>query len=532
MITVSLYKNNGSTFLSLDSKIHFSALTINFLYNNTYISENHYISGTAIFANSSALFQDCHVSLENNRGQQTGGIIATNDSVISFIKNTEASFISNFGEQGGAVSLSSMSALVIDGTGSNTTFTFSMNKAQKGGAIFVDDSTYLYGHKLQKSAIQVQGFPRLIFYNNTALMGGNNIYGGWVHWLFTKNYIRHNLNISNSLEISETDQGISSDPARTCICIANIPNCSITNFETNLYPGNTLNVPVVAVGQRNGTAVAPVMAEMIGDNSQISGKVGDLQTIQIVQKTCTTLSYTIMSRNEEETLLLTAFKGNELGLSYQNKDSIFGTQLLNEYPYKLGLLFKQLTIKLYLKDCPLGFPLDQVENICICPKLLAFLELNCDSINFRILRNKQQWIGITYNHTSNEREIPGIIAHQYCAYQYCNRNNESLSIDLEHLDEQCSFNRTGILCGACKANFSRVIGSSRCKKCSNLMLLAIIPSSLFLGLLLIAFLMLLNMTTAVGTINGIIFYANIIRAQEASFFIPNVSNSILSKFIA
>ena len=422
-----------------------------------------------------------------------------------------------------------MSAIVIY---SNITLMFSMNKAHKGGAIFVDDSTYLYGHKLQKSAIQVQDFSHLIFSNNTALMGGNNIYGGWVDWSFTRNYIRYNLNISNSLEISEIDQGISSDPVRMCICIANIPNCSITYFETNIYPGNTISIAVVAVGQRNGTAVAPVMAKMIQDNSQIPGKVGELQTIQVVQKTCTTLSYTILTPNKEETLLLTAFKGNEFGLSYQNKGSIFGTQLLAAHPYKLGLLFKQLTIKLTVNDCPLGFPLDQVEHICICPKSLASLGLNCDSVKFRILRSKQQWIGITHNHTFNDREIPGIIAHQHCAYDYCKRTKESLSIDLERLDEQCSFNRTGILCGGCQANFSRVIGSSKCKKCSNFMLLAIIPSSLVLGLLLIAFLMLLNMTVATGTLNGLIFYANIIRAQEANFFTPDISNSLLSRFIA
>ena len=139
---------------------------------------------------------------------------------------------------------------------------------------------------------------------------------------------------------------------------------------------------------------------------------------------------------------------------------------------------------------------------------------------------------MTYSHTFNEREIPGIIAHQYCPYDYCNTNNASLSIDLEHLDDQCSFNSTGILCGGCQANFSQVFGSSRCKSCSNLMLLAIVPSTLFLGLLLIAVLMLLNITVAVGTINGLIFYANIIRAQEASFFSTDVSNSLLSKFIA
>ena len=64
------------------------------------------------------------------------------------------------------------------------------------------------------------------------------------------------------------------------------------------------------------------------------------------------------------------------------------------------------------------------------------------------------------------------------------------------------------------------------------MLLAIIPSVLILGLLLVILLMMLNLTVSVGTINGLIFYANIIRAQHATFFTPDISNSFLSKFIA
>jgi hypothetical protein len=44
--------------------------------------------------------------------------------------------------------------------------------------------------------------------------------------------------------------------------------------------------------------------------------------------------------------------------------------------------------------------------------------------------------------------------------------------------------------------------------------------------------MLLNLTISVGTINGLTFYANIIRAQHTTFFTPDISNSFLSKFIA
>ena len=43
---------------------------------------------------------------------------------------------------------------------------------------------------------------------------------------------------------------------------------------------------------------------------------------------------------------------------------------------------------------------------------------------------------------------------------------------------------------------------------------------------------MLNLTVSVGTINGLIFYANIVRVNHATFFPPNTTNSFLSRFIA
>ena len=64
------------------------------------------------------------------------------------------------------------------------------------------------------------------------------------------------------------------------------------------------------------------------------------------------------------------------------------------------------------------------------------------------------------------------------------------------------------------------------------MLLAIIPIIITLGPLLVAILMILNLTVSAGTINGLIFYANVIRAQHTMFFVPEIANSFLNKFIA
>ena len=53
-----------------------------------------------------------------------------------------------------------------------------------------------------------------------------------------------------------------------------------------------------------------------------------------------------------------------------------------------------------------------------------------------------------------------------------------------------------------------------------------------LGVALVVGLIILNLTVSVGTINGLIFYANIVRANNAIFFPYETSNSFLSTFIA
>ena len=73
---------------------------------------------------------------------------------------------------------------------------------------------------------------------------------------------------------------------------------------------------------------------------------------------------------------------------------------------------------------------------------------------------------------------------------------------------------------------------SGCKICtSNAVLLAVIIIWLLSGVLLIIFLVLLDFIVSTGTINGLIFYANIIHAQHSVFFTSN-THSFLSKFIS
>ena len=87
--------------------------------------------------------------------------------------------------------------------------------------------------------------------------------------------------------------------------------------------------------------------------------------------------------------------------------------------------------------------------------------------------------------------------------------------------DRCANNRGGFLCGSCQPNYSLSLGSSKCIKCPDNwyeLLVGIIIAAFFAGIVLVVLLLVLNLTVAVGTLNSIIFYANIIYASESEHF--------------
>ena len=136
---------------------------------------------------------------------------------------------------------------------------------------------------------------------------------------------------------------------------------------------------------------------------------------------------------------------------------------------KVLVLFQQLSIHLKYKDCPLGFALHKIDRNYVCQTSISPLGLSCNLEAIKICRNRQQWVGVAHEHIdiTSSYEPPGVIVHQYCPFDYCRSDNDSLLIRLEDQNKLCAFNRSGILCGSCKKNFSRVLGSSKCKICST-----------------------------------------------------------------
>ena len=99
--------------------------------------------------------------------------------------------------------------------------------------------------------------------------------------------------------------------------------------------------------------------------------------------------------------------------------------------------------------------------------------------------------------------------HRDCPLGYC--QGESDTISLAHPDEQCANNRSGVICGACRDNYSIALGSSRCLDCtSSSAYIWLIPVFAVAGVALVALLLVCDMTISHGTLNGLIFYANVI----------------------
>ena len=84
--------------------------------------------------------------------------------------------------------------------------------------------------------------------------------------------------------------------------------------------------------------------------------------------------------------------------------------------------------------------------------------------------------------------------------------------------------------GECKSGLSLALGSSKCFQCTNLHQFLLLPFALA-GVALVLLLLICKLTVAAGTINGLIFYANIVTVNRAIFFPPNQTN-ILTVFIS
>ena len=372
-------------------------------------------------------------------------------------------------------------------------FTFIDNYASdKGGAVYFATGSTL-PTEIEECAIKYIAYLKFDFFfiNNSAETAGSSVY-----WITQDNCSVQLANpqvleldvvpiqsiVSNfHLQNTEFDpSAISSDPTRVCQCQPGhqIPDCS-SNFQLiSTYPGNNFTLHLAVVGTMDGTVPGIIYAKFPPSSPQAS--LGDLQGTQLNRfANCNDFTYTVQSSQRSVHLYLTAT------------------------PYS-----PILTVSVDLKACPTGFILN--NGACKCNHVLIREGVHCFINNQSILRPANTWIGFSTCLDNSSFET-GVVFGEYCPHGYCLPHDVYLSAD--DPDIQCADNRTGVLCGQCVKNYSLTLGRQKCSECSNLYLLLLFPLAAS-GLVLVAVLFVLNLTVTEGSINGLIFYANIISMSQ------------------
>ena len=271
---------------------------------------------------------------------------------------------------------------------------------------------------------------------------------------------------------------------RICLCYDNGSyNCS-TNILGPIYPGQVLQIGLCTPCDDNIFSLYAETHKSLQTN--FSCKIINRgEILNNINSHAKVINYTIASEANKMCKLF-----------------------LIMYSHKQLYAYEVFYVKLL--PCPFGFTLQ--NGVCYCDPILTKYIDKCYIDYSAIRRPANTWV--TAHTQANDTNY--MISD--CPMDYCLPH--SFNINLLYPDQQCQFERTGILCSQCQHSLSMVFGSSRCMKCTNTYILITIII-IVAGIVLVVLLYLLNLTVTKGTINGIILYANIISINESIFLINN-----------
>lgn len=463
-------------------------------------------------------------------------------------------FTRNSGYQGGALSL--ISAVI--SIKPNTTLIFADNRAiDVGGAIFVD-TNIPYNDETDPDTL-VSCFYRfpmwnndsksysISFSNNIANNGGNNIYGASLKCYCTvftggEETVRSiDKSVTSLFSIDDNDHlsSISSTPYRVCLTDSDdsvVSACTnltqIFNHEINVYPGQEFSLEAVLAGYEFGQGTGTVNAQLLDHSSaEIWPKRNRFQRIETPTKA--ELRYTLYSNDtRDNVLVLTAEKRNEIDNNLQEvevslQDDI--TEFHSSGIISSNLLSTPVYVKVRFKpECPPGFTLRQHPNVtngcdtckasqsvyrgCHClEKFETVMEclFDSDHEDGYLCLKKPVWVEL------NEGQM---LFSAECPFDYCDASFTNITVDPNlNNSSLCNNDREGKLCGNCVQGYSLMLGSNKCAICSN-KYIGLLAFFAVAGILLVILIIVSNVTVAQGTINGLIFYANIVWAYNEIFF--------------
>ena len=507
VLNTTIFKNNRASYGG-GLYVHNSEFNGNAIFINNSVTKG----GGGIYASRSSLFfMDNITVVTNNSAMDGGGLLLSGGSKLYQQPGIALHLTNNSANRtGGAIKVEESNPLTycittegnFDVSSSDCFFQIQIQQETKQLHSFDQFKTFINSLNVNHT---------MYFDNNRAVEAGADLYGGSVDnctsnsFDFARDY-RGSTDISGYLfdVIMESTPAISSDPLHICTCSRDgLTNCTGSYHPEPVYPGGILEVPVIALGQRNGTTPAVIQVINTFDNI----KLNSFEYNQKINSSCNILKYTIHSdphaigSTQEMTL-------HAQGPCFPGRTNI-------------------LTVTVNIRHCPPGFQLSMNELICFCAERLQQFTNTCLVDSATVLRkhNSKFWVGY---HSNNESR--GLILHPNCPFDYCTSEKKYLAVD--DSDKQCNYNRSGLLCGRCSENMSLALGSSRCLQCSD-SYLSLLTAFAFAGIALVLLLLVLRLTVAAGTINGLIFYANILAVNWAIFFQPQVKiTNVPTKLIA
>ena len=448
-----------------------------YLENNEVIDMNHVIITNTLFVNNTSNLNGI-VHIQNNLVtldnciflKSKGTAVRANHSIITLEGTNE--FSENTGQEGGGLSLIETRIRLMP----NSTTTLFGNKADYGGGIFAIPVNYTRTEQsveqlctlilptynmtlLKKMNIKIK------LENNTAHVAGDSIFNGaydgcysvsrGVDFPVTPIFVFVNENLLNVFDVKWRSQfEIASLPTKLCTCGRKSEQCIKT--QVNVFPGEIFNISLVALGKLNGTTSVFVAGRTCLHYSNFSKCNHDYQSEighgggeQPLSRVCTNISYSVNS------------PGDKVDLEIKIRNLIQITPLLGHYFNSEST--SPMIVEVNLLPCPIGFELavgTRNERFCKCVDYLTKAGIVCNINTAEILCPNHKWVGV---HSTDPYSF---IVHNNCPFDYCIAGEKH--IDLSVPDEQCSYNRSGVLCGECQSNMSLVLGSSNCKQCSNI----------------------------------------------------------------
>ena len=565
---------DGGAILSTESKLYVNG-DVTIAHNTaTRNGGGVYLSTSELNCQQKSIF----IFFNNTAEQKGGGLHAISSSIkatsaftlqLQYYIGTRINFTNNAAERGGGLSLEANAKLyvlkydaipntdttIFTATDTNTTI-FTANKADYGGAVYVDDDTnsgacasksktdsecffqvlaiYGYRHSGELNHLKTQS---IYFSQNYATMSGSTLYGGLldrcavsqfaeVHKKYTAYdyidrdggiayfgnvstptyYSRYDLNREG---LVDTNLSISSDPVRVCLCINDEHDCTHQS-HLKVKKGETFTVSLVAVDQIDQPVNATIQTSL---NFTESG-LAEGQLAREISAECTDLEFSVISPNNSENLTLYALDG-------PCKDADLSTR----------------TIEIHFLhcSCPIGLQISGINKTnctCECHSDIRQHVEQCDSHTGSFVKRDQSRAWISY---INDTNLTGYLVYPNCPFDYCLSTSPSVDLNQPNgADAQCAFNRSSWLCGSCQPGLSLSLGSSRCLLCPSYwsaLLIAITIAAILAGIALVTLLLVINMTVAVGTLNGLIFYANVVYANK-SILLPFQEINFLTVFIS